>query len=244
MNIIKLALISIFLSSCIARKAPQEIVVYKSNEIEIKQISNHVYQHISFLDTKSFGKVSCNGMIVIDQNEAIVFDTPAENVTSEALIDWIENNLKCKVVTVIPTHFHDDCLGGLPAFHARGILSQANLLTISLAREKNLPVPQLGFNHKKELKVGNQRVILEFPGEGHTTDNIIGYFPAEDIMFGGCLIKESGAGKGNLADANVDKWAESVKSLKISYPKTRVVIPGHGKTGDFKLLDYTINLFK
>jgi len=146
MNIIKLALISIFLSSCIARKAPQEIVVYKSNEIEIKQISNHVYQHISFLDTKSFGKVSCNGMIVIDQNEAIVFDTPAENVTSEALIDWIENNLKCKVVTVIPTHFHDDCLGGLHAFHARGILSQANLLTIALAREKNLPVPQLGFN--------------------------------------------------------------------------------------------------
>lgn len=234
----------IFLYGCAAKKEPQKMVDYRSEEIEIKQISKHVYQHISFLHTESFGKVSCNGMIVIDENEAIVFDTPAERRASGLLIDWIENTLHCKVKAVVPTHFHDDCLGGLNTFHARGIQSYANELTIAMARGKNLPTPQLGFVDKKELKIGSKMVVLEYLGEGHTRDNIVGYFPAEHIMFGGCLIKESGAGKGYLSDANVSEWAETVGLLKKKYPKTRIVIPGHGNTGGSELLDYTIELFK
>lgn len=244
MNIIKLALVSLFLYSCAVKKSPQEKVAFRSEEIEIKQISEHIYQHVSFLNAEGFGKVSCNGMIVIDQNEALVFDTPAGSKASKELIEWIENTLKCKVKAVVPTHFHDDCLGGLHTFHAHGVKSYANELTIALAKEKNLPIPQLGFLHKKELKIGSQLVLLEYLGEGHTRDNIVGYFPAEDIMFGGCLIKESGAGKGNLTDANVNKWAATVESLKLKYPKTRIVIPGHGKIGGTELFDYTINLFK
>ena len=59
---------------------------YTSNNIIIKKIKDHVYQHTTFLETEDFGKVPCNGMIVFDGKEAIIFDTPVDDSTSEELI--------------------------------------------------------------------------------------------------------------------------------------------------------------
>ncbi|HEV7379538.1 MAG TPA: subclass B1 metallo-beta-lactamase, partial [Dyadobacter sp.] len=106
------------------------------------------------------------------------------------------------------------------------------------------PTPQKGFSGLLELPVGREKVIAEFNGEGHTHDNVIGYFPAEKAMFGGCLIKELKAGKGFLGDANENEWPSTVRKVKSKYPDTKIVIPGHGATGDLKLLDYTITLFE
>jgi metallo-beta-lactamase class B len=215
-----------------------------SDDIIIQKLSDHVYQHITFLQTQDFGKVSCNGMVVFDKGEAVVFDTPGDDASSAKLIDWIENKLHCKVKAVVATHFHMDCVGGLAEFHKRGIPSYANHPTIVSAKSRNFPVPQQGFDKDIDLKVGNKKVIAEFFGEGHTRDNVIGYFPDEKIMFGGCLIKEVKAGKGNLEDANVKAWSETVTKLKNKYPEVQKVIPGHGKTGGTELLDYTVKLFE
>ena len=218
--------------------------VYKSETLSINRISEHTYQHISFFDTEEWGKVLCNGMIVVNGNEAVVFDTPTNNETSVELINWIKKSLKSKIVAVVPTHYHIDNLGGLDEFHRQGIPSYAYNKTIWIAEENTLPLPQNGFDKFIELKVGNEKVYVEFFGEGHTRDNIIGYFPLEDIMFGGCLIKEIGAGKGNLAEANVEEWSETVKKIKIKYPNVKKVIPGHVELGGVELLDYTISLFE
>ena len=43
-------------------------------------------------ETESFGKVACNGMIVVDDDEAIVFDTPVNNEVSEELLKWLKSN--------------------------------------------------------------------------------------------------------------------------------------------------------
>jgi metallo-beta-lactamase class B len=217
---------------------------YSSKTITVEKVTDHVYQHTSYLQTDSFGNVPCNGMVVVDGNEAIVFDTPTNDSTSLELLNWIKNSLKCKVVAVIPTHFHNDCLGGLNAFHENKIPSYASNKTIELARLNGEAVPQKGFDGIKEFKVGNKIAIAEFNGEGHTKDNVIGYFPSEKTMFGGCLIKELKATKGYLGDANVDAWSATVTKVKSKYPDTKVVIPGHGKWGDISLLDYTIELFE
>ena len=217
---------------------------YASNNLVIQEIANGVYVHTSFLKTDDFGNVPCNGMIVLAAGEAIIFDTPAENAVSQELIDWVEAQLECKVKAVIPTHFHADCLGGLDEFHKRGILSYANNLTIMLAELGGATIPQIGFDDMLELNVGNKAVIVDFLGEGHTRDNVIGYFPDEQIMFGGCLVKELGAGVGYLGDATVNHWSLTGIKLKAKYPDTRLVIPGHGELGDASLLDYTIELFQ
>ena len=227
---------------CNGMKTEKE--VYKSETLLIIQISEHVYQHISFLDVEGFGKVPCNGMIVSCKNEAVIFDTPPNDETSRELIEWVTKSLKCKITAVITTHYHIDNLGGLNEFHRQGITSYAYKKTIQIAKEKGLPVPEHSFSKSLNLKVGNEKVHIEFFGEGHTCDNVVGYFPLENIMFGGCLIKEVGAGKGNLEEANVKAWSETVRKVKAKYPKVKTVIPGHGQTGGSELLDYTIKLFE
>jgi metallo-beta-lactamase class B len=215
----------------------------QTDNLIIEKVKSHVFRHISYLKTKTFGRVPCNGMIVYDNGEAIIFDTPVDDSTSLAVIDWVEKTLQCKVKAVMATHFHEDCVAGLHAFHKRGIPSYATNKTIAATKKANFPVPQKGFKDRMELKVGNRSVIAEFNGEGHTRDNIIGYFPSEKAMFGGCLIKELKASKGNLADANVEAWSETVSKIKKKYPDTQIVIPGHGDIGDSYLLDYTVALF-
>lgn len=219
-------------------------IVYKSSRLIITQISENAFEHTSFKKTEDFGNVPCNGLIVRNGSETIVFDTPTDNSGSRELITWLKKNLKCKINAVIPTHFHDDCLGGLNEFHKNNIDSYAYFQTIALAKENDFEVPKKSFQKALALKVGSEKVIAEFFGEGHTRDNIVAYFPSEDIMFGGCLIKEVDANKGYLGDANLKEWSNTVEKIKKEYPNVAIVVPGHGEFGDEKLLDYTIRLFK
>jgi metallo-beta-lactamase class B len=57
------------------------------------------------------------------------------------------------------------------------------------------------------------------------------------------LIKEIGATKGFLGDANVTDWPATVRRVKETFPQVKHVVPGHGATGNASLLDYTIQLF-
>lgn len=240
-------LISAFiLLSCHSQKSRFQAnkIVYQSKNLKIIQLSNHVYQHISYLSTESFGRVECNGMIVQDKDETIVFDTPVDDKSSSELIFWIKDKLHCKINAVIATHFHDDCVGGLKEFDKNKIPSYANNKTIELTKKNDFNIPQNGFNGQLVLNVGNQPVYAEFLGEGHTKDNIIGYFPKEKVMFGGCLIKEMNATKGYLGDANVKNWSETVEKIKTKFSDAKIIIPGHGNAGGTELLNYTIQLFK
>lgn len=244
-NALLIIAIAITNLNCSSRKQddfkPKE--VYKTHDLVVTQIAENAFVHVSFLQTKDFGNVACNGLIVRGNDEAIVFDTPTNDKSSEELIKWIRGTLHCKITAIIPTHFHNDCLGGLKAFDENNIPSYANFKTIELAKENNFTVPKNNFRDSLILKVGTEKVIARFFGEGHTKDNVIGYFPSENVMFGGCLIKESGANKGYLGDANEAAWPGTVSKIKKEYPNVKIIVPGHGKWGNKELLDYTIDLF-
>lgn len=119
---------------------------YESETLSIKQLSENTFQHISYLNIDSFGKVACNGMIVIDNGEALVFDTPADEATSKELLTWIEATLKYTPKAIVVSHFHMDCLGGLGEFHRRQIPSYANHKTIAFAKLANRTLPLNGFS--------------------------------------------------------------------------------------------------
>ena len=245
-KILFVSVISLIAFSSFAQKTvkfkPKEI--YKTSSLVITQISENAFKHVSFLQTNDFGYVPCNGLFVRNNNEIIVFDTPTNDKSAEELMKWVSETLHCKINAIIPTHFHDDCLGGLKAFHNNHIPSYANFETIKLAKENNFTVPQNGFKNLLELKVGKEKITARFFGEGHTKDNVVGYFPSENILFGGCLVKELNASKGYLGDANIEEWSNTVEKVKKTYPKTKIVVPGHGEYGNQQLLDYTIKLFK
>lgn len=231
-----------------ARKTlPQKAdTVFQSADLILVQLSPHTYQHISFLKTNDFGRVPCNGMIVAVNGEALVFDTPAGDSSSALLIQVVQQQLKCSLKAVVPTHFHGDCLNGLPAFEKAGVAVFASLRTQELVSKNNLYLPDATqfFSDSMQLTVGGSTVKVQYFGEGHTTDNVVAYYPDERILFGGCLVKELNAGKGFLGDANTLQWPLTAAKVKQAFPDVQIVIPGHGTAGDARLLDYTISLFQ
>lgn len=212
---------------------------YESDNLKIYQISESVYVHTSYLSTKKYGKVACNGMIVYNKEEAIVFDTPTNNLASFELIYWINNSLNAGVKYVIPTHFHADCLGGLETFQNKYI----HCLVLDKTREL-ANISSAIYKSDTVLTVGSLKVSTSFFGKGHTSDNTVAYVHKDNVLFGGCLVKSLKASKGNLNDADTLAWSNTVQKIKNTYPKLSQVIPGHGEVGDSALLDYTIELFK
>lgn len=218
-------------------------IVYQTDDLKIIKITENTFQHISYFESQSFGKVPCNGMLVMNNSEAIVFDTPANEKSTVQLIHWLTKILKRNIIAVVPTHFHLDCLAGLDKFHENKIPSFASELTAKLAELDKKTVPERLFKTGKEFKVGKTKITVEYFGEGHTKDNLVAYVEGDAVLFGGCLIKSKTAGKGNLEDANVKTWSETVRKIKRKYKDIKQVIPGHGNMGGLDLLDYTISMF-
>ncbi len=219
---------------------------YQSENLKIEKLSKNTFVHISYL--KEYNNFPCNGLVFYDSGEAIIFDSPTENRASKELIDWVKNELNCEIKAIVVNHFHIDCLGGLKEFHENDIPSYANNMTLKLAnspKAHNNTVPKIGFDDSLHLTVGNKIVENKYFGQGHSSDNIVSYIPSEKTMFGGCMIKALNARKGNLKDANVKEWSNTVAKVKLEYAENlKFIVPGHGKPGGTDLLDYTIELFK
>lgn len=218
--------------------------IYESENLVIEQITPNLYLQITYLNTDDWGKVACNGAIYVSNNEAVIFDTPSDSISSIELINYVKNELKSSIKAVVINHFHIDCLGGLKEFHAENIPSYASNKTIALAKDDNQEVPQNGFDKADTLTIGNQKIINTFFGEAHSKGNIISYIPSENALFGGCQVKALGAGKGNLNSANIHEWSNSIENVKKAYPEIQFVVPGHGKVGSIDLLDFTIEMFE
>jgi metallo-beta-lactamase class B len=223
---------------------PSKSLVSKNEkQLAFFKIKKNAFVHISFLQTQTWGKVGCNGLIYIHKNQAYIFDAPTDNETSEVLIKTLEQK-KIKIKGVVVNHFHNDCLGGLEAFHKKGIKSYASEKTIEFAKKDNVTIPQIAFKEHLTLGIGKKEIENHFLGEAHTKDNIISFIPSENIMFGGCMVKELNAGKGFLGDANENEWSNTIRNVKKTFPTAQFIVPGHGKPGGQELLDYTIGLFE
>jgi metallo-beta-lactamase class B len=241
----KIAFILLLLVNTLSIHAQNQTEKIKiSEDLEIIPLSEKSFIHVSYVTYPSFGRVACNGLLYINQNEAVVMDTPPNDEISEQLLAWISEEFpETKVTAVVVNHFHSDCLGGLKAFHAAGAKSYASRLTCTLAEQNSAVVPQIAFDKKMKIKIGDQEVICDYPGEAHTRDNIVTWIPEEKILFGGCMVKSVNAEKGNLADANEKEWTKTISKVKNKYKRAKIIIPGHGQAGGLELLDYTMQLF-
>lgn len=217
--------------------------VFKSEALQVQQISPNTYVHISYLVTNDYGKVPCNGMIAVNGDKAVIFDATTTDSTSAVLIRWIKEELKAKPVALVVTHFHEDCLGGAAAFRAEAIPSYAGNKTIAVTQQKKLFVPENGFDSLYQFDLNGAQVEARYFGAGHTRDNTVGYFTKDSVLFGGCLVKELDADKGYLGDADTVSWPATITKLTQAYPGVKLVIPGHGAVGGKELLDYTHDLF-
>ncbi|WP_299209461.1 subclass B1 metallo-beta-lactamase [uncultured Dokdonia sp.] len=234
-------LFTLFLSSCMGGDNKFDPDIYV-RPLEIVKLSENKYQHISYLKLKQSDFYPCNGYVYISNGEAIIFDSPVDEVSASQLIKFLQKELNVKIVGVVVNHSHTDAAGGLKAFAKANIPSYASSKTAQILA-KDSKVITYPFETKQEIKVGNTTVENTYFGPAHTQDNIVSYIQEEHILYGGCMIKSLHASQGNIKDADTQVWSKTVKKVKEAYPEVQTIIPGHGGKGDISLLDYTIELF-
>ena len=84
-----------------------------------------------------------------------------------------------------------------------------------------------------------------YPGEGHTKDNIVIWLPKQKILDGGCFVKSTDTDNiGNIADANVKQWPQSIKNVMDKFPDAEYVIPGHQGWMAKNALQHTLDVIK
>ncbi len=206
-----------------------------SDKLTLIQLTDKTYIH------------SCegnNGLIFINGKKALIVSTPDSDPETQNLIDWVKKEKGAKIVAYVIDRWHPDAMEGLDIVQKNGIKSYASELTRQIAKEKGLPVAQVGFDPKIELKVGNEKVICHYLGEAHTKDGIVVWIPDERILFGGNEIRNYNGWVGNIGNASLDKWSDTAGRIKKEYGSAKIVIPGHGKYGGPELIDYTIQLYK
>ena len=77
-------------------------------------------------------------------------------------------------------------------------------------------------------------------GGGHATDNIVVWLPTENILVGGCILKDNQATSiGNISDADVTAWPKSLDKVKAKFLSARYVVPGPGDYGGTEPIEHT-----
>ncbi len=214
-----------------------------SADLSVEEIAPGVWRHESWAEVDDFGRSPANGLVVVGEGEAALIDTPWNDALTGALFDWVAKNLSCPITTVVATHSHGDNLGGLGEAHARGAVSWALERTVELAWSRGNPVPQHGFSDRKVLSVGGRTLELRYLGGGHTVDNIVVWIGDQKVLFGGCLVKAAVAKTlGYTKEADLAAWPHTITAIRSAYPDARLIVPGHGSPGGYKLLDHMLAL--
>lgn len=214
-----------------------------SDDIGLIRLSDNTYIHVSVSEIPGYGKVSSNGLIFINEGNAFLFDTPVNDSLTRVLVTWLSIEMGVKIVGFVPNHWHGDCIGGLGYLQSQGIKSYANQITIDLARTNHLPVPDSGFRDSLNLSLGDRQISCYYFGAAHSKDNIVVWIPSEQILFAGCMVKSMESDNpGNVAEADLEAYPQTLDKISARFPMAKYVIPGHGQFGGMELIRHTKEL--
>lgn len=230
------ALLLVLLSACAATGAQQ-------GELHIKPLTDNVYLHTSFKWLEGVGYYPSNGLIVVDNDQAFIIDTPWMEEDTARLVEWIKDS-GFTLRGSVSTHFHDDRSSGITYLNSLGVDTYASVKTNELLAVAGSTTATMGFSTTPHTLAGGKLEAF-YPGAGHSADNIVVWLPQSRVLFGGCLVRSlSSQSMGNTVDGSVPDWAQSVLRAKERYSTAQYVVPGHGAVGGQELLDHTIRLAK
>jgi glyoxylase-like metal-dependent hydrolase (beta-lactamase superfamily II) len=214
-------------------------------DLDIQELQPGIWVHTSWHEFSNGLRYPSNGLIVREDNSVLLIDTAWGVESTIDLLDWIDVELGLPVSAAIATHSHDDRMGGAPVLAERGIPLFANPLSIPLAISKGLPGPRSLGHLEPGGTVDFGAVEVFYPGPAHTVDNIMVWLPQSRLLVGGCAVKSADATTlGNVADADLDEWPESMRRAAEHYPDAGQVLPGHGHIGGLELLTHTAQLLE
>lgn len=231
------------LLSCSSAVAQDKGKSQLAEDVFIEKIAENVWRHVSSRNLPNFGLVSSNGVIAQFGTDILLVDSAWNDAQTKLILDWIEKELNAKPSVAVITHAHDDRIGGIHEIHTRGIRTVASRLTAESAKQQGLAGPQQTFDEKLELTLGGQAIQVQYPGAGHTRDNIVVWLPHEQLLVGGCLIKDAHAKDlGNTKEADLAQWPRTVEKVYQEFKHAKIVVPGHGDPSGIEAVTHTLEL--
>lgn len=212
--------------------------------LQIHRLTGDFYVYTSF-GVYQNDPVPANGLYLVTKAGAVIFDSPWDTTQFQPLLDSIFIRHGVKAVLCIATHFHDDRTAGLSYFRSKGIATYTTRLTDQLSAERGKPRAEFLVDQDTVFQLGGYRFELFYPGEGHTSDNIVCWFERQRVLYGGCLVKSSeDKDLGYLGDANPQAYAQTLRRLISHCRKPRYVIPGHNSWADPNVLGHNLQMAK
>jgi metallo-beta-lactamase class B len=208
---------------------------------------------------------SSNSLLAVMRDRwLLMIDAPSTPKATGELLAWASSRLGEREVVAVTTHFHVDRLGGNAELARRGIPIYGSTLTPKAIAERGASslkglaamiadpairsyyetfdyvAPTRLFDPRAGLVLdfGGEEARIEYPGVGHSVDNLVVYLPDKRLMFGGCMILAMEAGSvGNVADGDVPRWIGSLALVEAE--DCDIVVPGHGRPGGPGLVAHT-----
>jgi len=232
-------------SLCSLSQAQDNGKVQLADDVFIEKIADNVWRHVSSKNVPNFGFVPSNGVIAQFGTDILLIDSAWNDAQTKLILDWTEKELKAKPSVAVITHAHDDRIGGIHEIHSRGIRTLSSALTAELAKQQGIEVPQQTFDEKLTLSLGGREVLVQYPGPGHTRDNIVVWIPDQKILVGGCLIKSAQAKNiGNTKDADLVQWPKTVEKVQQEFKQAKIVVPGHDDPSGTEAITRTLELLR
>jgi metallo-beta-lactamase class B len=216
-----------------------------TQKLIISQLTNDFYIYTTFGDPGNGNLFPANGMYIVTDSGVILLDTPWDTTQFQPLLDSIKWRHHKNVIMCISTHFHSDRTAGLNYYKGKGIKTYTTKLTDDLSKEKKEPRAEFLIYKDTMFNFGPHTFETFYPGKGHSPDNILLWFSKEKILYGGCFIKSMETGSpGNLSDANIDEWINSIRKVQSKFSDPNYVIPGHQGWTSKKSVSHTLKLLK
>lgn len=160
----------------------------QSTPITLEKISDNLYQVL--------GGRGASGGMYIGEKEVLIIDSKMDKESVEGIYKAVKEVTDKPITTLINTHSDGDHINGNQFFpESVEIIAHENCRKEFLLPQRNGSpskwldddmkafVPQITFNDKMQIYLGNKIVELYYFGVGHTTGDIVVFFPEEKTAF-------------------------------------------------------------
>ena len=186
-----------------------------------------------------------NSGVIIGSEAIMVIEAQATPLLANQLIQEIRKVSDLPIRYLVLSHYHAVRTLGASAFNASYII--ASSLTYKLIKERGeqdweselrrfprlftghesipgLTWPNLVFNHKLDVNLGDLEVQILHIGSGHTEGDSVVWIPDQGVLFAGDLVEYRATPY--CGDAFLRSWPETLQGIGMLSPKK--LVPGRG----------------